>query len=87
MKVTLYGSHLCQDTLFALMKVKEAGIKPVFENISTNFESLKAFMKIRENDPFLAPVKAENRLGIPLFVLEDGTMTMDWKVVVERVSK
>ncbi|MCD8075505.1 MAG: glutaredoxin [Lachnospiraceae bacterium] len=86
MKVILYGSHLCQDTLYDLMKVKEAGIRPVFENISVNFEAMKAFMKIRETDPLLAPLKEQNRLGIPLFEFEDGSRTLDWKEVVQKAE-
>lgn len=86
MKIQMIGSHLCQDTLYAMMKLKDQGVKIEFSNISTSFPALKEFLNIRENDPMYRTVKARGELGIPLFILEDGTRTLSLEEVLERKS-
>ncbi|MCH3915529.1 MAG: hypothetical protein LKE29_09780 [Acidaminococcaceae bacterium] len=48
MRVTVYGSHLCPDTLFALNELKKNNVDLDFKNISIDFGALKEFMAIRE---------------------------------------
>ncbi|MGN0158615.1 MAG: glutaredoxin [Brotaphodocola sp.] len=86
MKITMIGSHLCQDTLYAMMKLKDRGVELDFHNIATDFPSLKEFLKLRENDPMFDVVKARDGLGIPVFVLEDGTKTLDLEEVLNKLS-
>lgn len=85
MKLTMYGSHLCQDTLYGLLKVKDAGAQVEFHNISACLPDLRAFMTIRETDPVYAEVSRE-RIGMPLFVYEDGSKTLDLNEVLERLK-
>jgi len=85
MKLTMYGSHLCQDTLYGLLKVKDAGAQVEFHNISACLPDLRAFMTIRETDPVYAEVSRE-RIGMPLFVYEDGRKTLDLNEVLERLK-
>ena len=66
MKVTVYGSHLCPDTLYALNRLSD----------------LKEFLAIRENDAIFDNAKKNGGLGIPCFVLEDGTRTLDITKVI-----
>ena len=77
MKLTLIGSHLCQDTLYSLIKLKDCGAEIDFQDISSNFAALKTFMNIRETSPLFDEVKRCGGIGMPLFVLEDGTQTHD----------
>ena len=77
MKLTLIGSHLCQDTLYALIKLKDCGAEIDFQDISSNFAALKTLMNIRETSPLFDEVKRCGGIGMPLFVLEDGTLTHD----------
>lgn len=86
MKITMYGSTLCQDTLYALMKVKALGAEVDFHNITAVLPDLRAFMTLREEDPVYANVGKE-RLGMPLFILEDGTKTLDLDAVLERIRR
>ena len=83
MKLTLYGSHLCQDTLYAICKLKDRNVEIDFKNISVDFSALKDFMKIRESDPVYEPVKKNGGLGMPLMILEDGTKTLDLEEVLK----
>ena len=55
MKVTVIGSHLCPDTLYALQQLAAAG----------------------------AEIDFKERLGIPCFVKEDGTTTLNLAEVLK----
>ena len=83
MSVTVYGSHLCPDTLFALNKLKENNVDLDFKNISIDFGALKEFMAIRESDPMYVEVKKNNGLGIPLLICENGEKTFNVLDVVK----
>ncbi|MGM9602171.1 MAG: glutaredoxin [Faecousia sp.] len=85
MKLTMYGSHLCQDTLYALVKVKDAGATVEFHNISAVLPDLRTFMTIRETDPVYADVSSL-RLGMSLFIYEDGTKTLSLSEVLNRLN-
>ena len=50
--------------------------------------NLKHFLKIREANRELFKEEIEQgTIGIPLFVLDDGTYTKDEKVAFERIEK
>ncbi|MFI3227259.1 MAG: glutaredoxin [Clostridia bacterium] len=85
MKVIMYGSHLCQDVIFALVKLKEHNVSIEFRNISTNFSELKEFMDYRETLELFDEVKKNNMLGIPFFILKDGTKTFDYKEILAKI--
>lgn len=87
MKIKVLGSHLCQDTLYALMKLKDRKVTVEFNNISTNFSVLKEFIRIRETDPVFIGVKERGGLGIPLFVLEDGTRSLSLDEILKLAEK
>ena len=77
MNITVIGSHLCPDTLLALCKLREAGIDVDFKNLSASLPDLKAYLSVRESDPLYEAVRKNGGIGIPAFVLEDGTVTLD----------
>lgn len=83
MKVTVVGSHLCPDTLYALNKLVEAGTEIEFKNMSASLPDLKVYLKLRDAEPMYEKVKAGGGIGIPCFILEDGTKTMDLKDVLK----
>ena len=87
MKIRLLGSHLCQDTLYALMKLKDKNVTVEFGNISTNFPVLKEFMNMREQDPVFCRIKEQGGLGMPLFILEDGTKSLSLSDVLARAEE
>lgn len=82
MKVTVTGSHLCPDTLYAIQKLKEADADLSFVDISAALADLKTFLAIRESDALYDEVRKNGGIGIPLFVLEDGTRTLDLEKVL-----
>ncbi|KOA20819.1 hypothetical protein CLHOM_09620 [Clostridium homopropionicum DSM 5847] len=87
MKVNVIGSHLCTDTLYALVKLKDKKIEVEFEDISSSFPSLKAFLKARENNPIYNNVKKNGGIGIPFFTLEDGTRTFELDEVLKKIME
>lgn len=87
MKLTMIGSHLCQDTLYAMIKLKEKGAVIDFQNISAFFPALKLFLQKRENDPVFEPIKQEGKIGLPFFILEDGTETFDLDFVLKSLDE
>ncbi len=77
MKVTVIGSHLCPDTLYALHRLMEAGVQTDFVDILSCHNALKQYLKLREESDVYADVRHTASLGIPCFEKEDGTLTLD----------
>ena len=70
MKVTVIGSHLCPDTLYALNRLSEVKAEIEFKNLSASLPDLKAYLALRDSDPHYEAVKKNGGIGIPAFVLE-----------------
>ena len=66
MKVTVIGSHLCPDTLYALNRLSEAGAEIDFKNLSANLSDLKAYLALRQDSPVYADIRENGGIGIPL---------------------
>lgn len=86
MKIKMVGSHLCQDTLYAMIKLKEKDVKIEFINISASFPALKIYLKFRDEHPLYKVIKEEEMLGLPFFILEDGTETLDLNEVLRKAD-
>ena len=54
MKVIMYGTHLCKDTLYAIYKLEDKGADLEFRNISASLTEMKAFLKITGKVKILA---------------------------------
>lgn len=86
MKITVIGSHLCQDTLFALYKLREMNVDIDFKNLSSSLDDLKIYLAARENDKLYEEVRQNGGIGIPLFELDDGKKTLDFDEVLEIIN-
>lgn len=74
----VYGSHLCPDTLYAISVLKSKGIDFEFVNASASLADMKRFIKLREENPSVYDaVRAAGGLGIPAFLTDDGSLTLD----------
>lgn len=85
MKLTVIGSHLCEDTRNSLEVLKEKNVEVDFANISESLDSLKKYLSVRETSEMYAGVRAAGGIGIPCFILEDETKTLDLTVVLSRI--
>lgn len=86
MKLTVIGSHLCEGTRNSLKVLKGKNVEVVFENLSESLDSLKKYLSVRETSEMYAGVRAAGGIGIPCFVFEDGTKTLDLTVILSKLD-
>lgn len=86
MKVIVIGSNLCPNTMKALEQLEQAQVEFEFQNISADLAVLKSFLYERDTSDLFDLAKAEKRIGIPFFVLADGTKTHSLNQVLEAVK-
>lgn len=71
------GSHLCPDTLGAIGQLKKEGKEFEFIDILNSHEELKVYLALRDGCPLYDGIRGTERMGIPAFLKEDGTVTLD----------
>ena len=84
---TMYGSHVCPDTIEALLICNQAGAEQGYRDISGTMIFLKEFLSLRDGNPVFEPVKARGGIGVPCFVFEDGTVLLDVKEALSYAKK
>ena len=82
MKITVVGSHLCPDTLYALNCLSQAHAEIQFKDISSSLADLKTYLDLRQNSPAYADIREQGGIGIPCFILDNGTATRDLNEVL-----
>ena len=80
MKVIMYGTHLCKDTLYAIYKLEDKGA-----DLEASLTEMKAFLKIRDEEALFDGPKKEGKIGVPYFELENGMKTLDLQEVLEQI--
>lgn len=95
MMLTILGSHLCPNTLYAIIKCKEAGIEFVFRDISASLSDLKYFLALHEHNAVYAEYQecsgkedylTSGKIGLPCFIFENGEMTLALSQVLGKNS-
>ncbi len=73
--IKMYVMHTCPDCEYVEKQVEG---NPDFEviDIGKHVRNLKQFIKLRDTNPAFDEAKAVDDLGIPCYVLEDGTVTL-----------
>jgi Glutaredoxin-related protein len=77
MSLIVYGADICSDCREAKVKLNAAGIPFEYRDITASTKTLKEFLRLRDSEKIFEPVKKAGGIGIPLFILEDGTKTLD----------
>lgn len=80
----IYGTWLCPDCRIAEQKLTEAKIEFEFIDIFNTTANLKEFLKLRDNNPLYDICKAEGFIGIPTFIREDNSITLDLEEVLQK---
>ncbi len=80
--LTLYGSPHCPHCRDCKGNFDANGIEYEYIDITGSMKALKQFLKLRDTLPLYDEVRAEGRVGIPTLVLEDGTLTFDWRSIL-----
>jgi len=73
--ILIYGMPCCPDCAWLDHQIEN---NPGYEmrKISEKTAYMKEFLKIRESSPLFDRVRENGGIGIPCFVLEDGTVTL-----------
>lgn len=70
--LVLYSSSYCPDCASAIAALNESGLTYANVDITSGMFQLKQFLKLRDNRPEFAEVRAEGRVGIPCLVVDRG---------------
>lgn len=73
----MYGTRLCPDCVEAEAALTAKKIPFETVDITESTANLKAFLKLRDENPLFDAVRAEGGIGVPCFVLDDGRLTLD----------
>ena len=82
MKVVVYGTRNCPDTVAALDAYEKRGIDVDFRDIDSSIATLKAFLTLRDTNDAFASVRVKHSVGVPCVIREDGTLTLDWEEIL-----
>ena len=74
--IKIYGMETCPDCTYVEQQVKDNDMYEVID-IGRHVRDLKAFLRLRDLDPAFDEAKSVGAVGIPCFVLEDGTVTLN----------
>lgn len=74
--ILIYGMPACPDCAYLDEQI-EGNTRYKKINIGEKTADLKAFLKIRDTEKIFDAVRENGGIGIPCFVLEDGTVTLD----------
>ncbi len=78
MKIIMYGAEICPDCVEAKKQLRmDESIELDYRDITESTKILKEFLVYRDHEAIFNPVKGEGRIGIPFFLLEDGTKTFE----------
>lgn len=79
----IYGSMLCPDCVKCCQELQEAEIPFEYCDFADSILHLKEFLKLRDEQPVFAEVRAAGKIGIPCILREDGTITLEWDEFVK----
>ena len=74
--IKIFGMETCPDCTYLDEQVKGNDKYEVID-IGRHVKDLKAFLKLRDNNPVFDEAKKMGSVGIPCMVLEDGTVTLN----------
>jgi glutaredoxin-related protein len=73
--ITIYGMPSCPDCSYVESQIS-GNDQFQFIDIGGHVKNLKAFLRIRDTSPVFDDAKANGYAGIPCFVKEDGSVTL-----------
>jgi glutaredoxin-related protein len=79
----IYGSMLCPDCVKCCQELQEAEIPFEYCDFADSILHLKEFLKLRDEQPVFAEVRAAGKIGIPCIVRDEGTITLEWDEFVK----
>jgi glutaredoxin-related protein len=78
MKVIMYGAGICKDCVQAKELLSNyPQIQLDYRSITDDVKTLKEFLSYRDHEELFTSVREKGSIGIPFFILEDGTKTLE----------
>ncbi len=73
--IKIYGTGTCPDCAYVEEQVKGDSRYEVID-VCAGVRNLKEFLRLRDRHPAFDAMKRVGAVGIPCFVLEDGSVTL-----------
>lgn len=73
----VYGAAICIDCRNYKAIQENRGFEAEYIDITASTANLREFLAYRDSEEIFVPVKEHGGIGIPLFVHEDGRVTLD----------
>ena len=73
--IKIYGMKTCPDCTYVEEQAK-GNKKYEIIDLGAQVSNLKAFLRLRDTHPAFDAIKRLGAVGIPCFILEDGTVTL-----------
>lgn len=73
----VYGANICIDCRNYKALRESRGFADTYIDITESTANLREFLAFRDSNPIFDPVREHGGIGIPLFVREDGTATLE----------
>ena len=74
--IKIYGMPTCPYCAY-IEKQIEGNPNFQYIDIGSHVHYLHEFLELRDHNPVFTPYKEEGDVGVPCFVLEDGTVTLE----------
>ena len=75
--IRIYGMPGCPYCDYIHAQIKERKDEFEYINIGESIRNMSAFTRLRDTNPVFDRMKAMGDVGIPAFVFEDGTVSID----------
>lgn len=72
----MYGMYECPMVRYALVVLDQNNVEYEYIDI-TDIQNLKEFLKLRDTHADFEEIRGSGSIGIPAFVLEDGSIEFD----------
>lgn len=82
----VYGSKMCPDCIELEKAFEAEKVEYEYHDITGNLKDLKTFLALRDTSGVFKNVKAQGYIGIPLVVLEDGSLTFSWQELLKQTA-
>jgi glutaredoxin-related protein len=78
MKIVMYGTGICPDCVEAKEQLENCtDIELEYRDITKTTATLKEFLSYRDHEEMFTSVIEGGKIGIPFFIIEDGTKTFE----------
>lgn len=73
--IKIYGMQSCPDCVYVEQQIKGNSNFELID-IGENVKNLREFLQLRDSNAIFDAVKQKGSVGIPCFLLEDGTVSL-----------